>query len=239
VSTSLPVTARLAWWGTSWLRGHVGPDDLLDAVLGDDVTHTVLGRPTGLVGVLGELRAAGATAFAASFPVEGDPVGLGGPPAFTTAAVDLGEAVVVEGAGTGLLPHRVGPTLEWEVTPARRAAVPDVGEADRGLRATLLRSAESLAELDVARWRPEVADRLMDLRRGEPVEAPPGVPPRCVALATRGLAATGIADLALEDDGGALSAAEMQLRRDALLPLHRAGRHALTAACSPAGWPPD
>ena len=33
----LPLAGRLAWWGTSWLRGHVGPDDLLDAVLAGDV----------------------------------------------------------------------------------------------------------------------------------------------------------------------------------------------------------
>jgi len=239
VHTQLPVTARLAWWGTTWLRGSVSPDDLLDAVIGDDVTHTVLGRPGGLLTTLGELRAGGATAFAASFPVEGDATGLGGPPGFTTSAIDRGEAVVVEGSGLGLVPHPVGPTVEWELAPARRGAVPDVGEADRTLRATLLHSAEALAALDVARWRPEVADRLMDLRRGEPVEAPNGVPPRCAALATRGLAALGIADLALEDHGGAITASEMQRRRDALLPLHRAGRHALTAACSPAGWPPD
>ena len=41
----LPLAGRLAWWGTSWLRGHVGPDDLLDAVLaGDEALATKLIR---------------------------------------------------------------------------------------------------------------------------------------------------------------------------------------------------
>ena len=47
-----------------------------------------------------------------------------------------------------------------------------------------------------------------------------------------------IVDLALEDDGGAISAHEIELRREALRPLDRAGRRALVAACSPEVWPP-
>jgi hypothetical protein len=47
-----------------------------------------------------------------------------------------------------------------------------------------------------------------------------------------------IVDLALADDGGALSAAEIEQRRAALVPLERAGRRALVAACSPEVWPP-
>ena len=45
--------------------------------------------------------------------------------------------------------------------------------------------------------------------------------------------------LALEDEGGALSAWEVDQRRGALTPLARAGRRALTAACSPEVWPPE
>jgi hypothetical protein len=48
----------------------------------------------------------------------------------------------------------------------------------------------------------------------------------------------GVVELALEDDGGALSAHEIAQRREALLPLDRAGRRALVAACSPEVWPP-
>jgi hypothetical protein len=41
-----------------------------------------------------------------------------------------------------------------------------------------------------------------------------------------------IADLALEDDGGALTAGEAQARRAPLVTLDRAARRALVAACS-------
>ena len=112
------------------------------------------------------------------------------------------------------------------------------GEADRGLRSALLQSADALAALDVARWRPEVADRLTDLRHRDPLAAPPGVPARCVSLAARALHALEVVDLALEDDGGALSLHEITRREQAILPLGSAARRALVAACSPEVWPP-
>ncbi|MCW2842611.1 MAG: hypothetical protein JWN22_527 [Nocardioides sp.] len=244
MSPTLPASARLAWWGTAWLRGHVVTDLVVDAVLGDDATHAVAGLPGAdgtetLVAALGRLRTAGATGFGAAAPVEGDPVGLGGPRPFNDAALDAGEAVVVLGTGLGLVPQRVGAAITWSAHVAERRQLPDVGEADRGLRAALLEAADALAALDVARWRPEVADRLLNLRHREAVTAPPGVPARCVELAGRGLQALEIAELALEDDGGALTAYEVSARRSALLPLDRAGRRALVAACSPEVWPPD
>lgn len=253
MSTALPASCRLAWWATSWLRGHVVTDLLVDAVIGEDATHAVAGLSAAglpgddstdtLVTALGRLRTAGATGFGAALPVEGDPVGLGGPRAFNTAALETGEAVVVGGAGPGgaslgLVPGRVGAAVTWSAHPAERRQLPDVGEADRGLRAALLETVDALARLDVARWRPEVADRLMDLRHRPHVVAPAGVPPRCVDLAARGMQAVEIVELALEDDGGAVSSYEVESRRGALLPLERAGRRALVAACSPEVWPP-
>jgi hypothetical protein len=239
----LPASARLAWWGTAWLRGHVVTDLVVDAVLGDDATHAVAGLPgtdrtETLVVALGRLRAAGASGIGAAFPAEGDPVGLGGPAAFNADALEAGEAVVAADAGLALVPHRTGAAVTWTVHPAARRQLPDVGEADRQLRSALIDSANELARLDVAHWRPEVADELLNLRHREPVAAPAGVPPRCVDLAARGLQALGIAELALEDDGGAVSAAEIMAREAALRPLARAGRRALVAACSPEVWPP-
>ncbi|GAA1158466.1 hypothetical protein [Nocardioides aquiterrae] len=243
MTTLLPPAARLAWWGTAWLRGHAVTDLVLDAVIGGDATHVVADLPGAdgtatLVEGLAELRRLGATSFGAAFPAEGDPLGLGGPADFNREALDAGEAVVVEGSGLGLVPRRTGAAVVWTAHPAARRQLPDVGEADRELRRGLLETAEALATLDVARWRPEVADRLMDLRHREPLAAPDGVPARCVALAARGLQATGIVELALEDDGASITAYEVQQRRAALVPLDRAGRRALTAACSPEAWPP-
>ena len=137
------------------------------------------------------------------------------------------------------MPERVGAAVTWRPFAAERRQLPDIGEADRALRTALLESADTLARLEVARWRPEVADRLMNLRHRPRVVTPPGVPERCGDLAVRGLQAVEIADLALEDDGGALTAHEADARRAAIAPLGRAGRRALVAAASPEVWPPD
>lgn len=243
MSTPLPPSARLAWWATAWLRGHVVTDLVVDAVIGPDATHAVAGLPGSdatetLVGALGRLRALGATAVGAAFPVDGDPAGLGGPAGFNREALAAGEAVVVAEAGVGLVPQRTGAAITWVAHAAQRRQLPDVGEADRGLRAALPAAADALAALDVARWRPDVADELIDLRRATPLQAPPGVPARCVELAGRALQAMAVVDLALEDDGAAVSASEISARRAALVPLERAARHALVAACSPEVWPP-
>jgi hypothetical protein len=247
MSSPAPSSLALAWWGTAWLRGRVVTDLMIDAVIGQDATHTVAGlgalglgsedAAEGLVTGLGRLRAEGATTLGAAFPVEGDALGLGGPPPFNHAALESGEAVVSD-AGIGLVPHRVGAVITWHAYAAHRRQLPDVGEADRALRAALVETAQVLADLDVARWRPEVADKLLNLRHREPLAPAPGVPDRCVVLAERGLQAAEIVALALEDDGGAITAAEIAARRDGLVPLDRAARRALTAAGSPEVWPP-
>ncbi len=255
---TMPASARLAWWLTAWLRGHEVTDHVLDGVLGGDAAHHVAGlagaglpgaaRAAGdpenaepLVTALAVLRRGGAHAAGLALPAEGDPLGLGGPAEFNAAALEAGEAVVVEtGAGpVGLVPHRAGAGVVWVARRAARRQLPDVGEADRGLRQALLESTDALVRLDVARWRPEVADRLMDLRHRPAPGSPAGVPPRCVALAGRGLQALDIAAVGLEDDGGAVTALEAARRAEALRPLERAGRRALVAACSPEVWPPE
>jgi hypothetical protein len=245
VPSPLPASVRLAWWGTAWLRGRVVADELIDGVVGDDAVHLLGGpdsTPDALVTGLGALRARGADAVGAAVPAEGDLVGLGGPARFNGAALEAGEAALVLDAAsfviTGLVPERVGAAVTWRPIPAERRQLPDVGAADRELRTALLEAAETLARLEVARWRPEVADRLMNLRHRPPVVSPPGVPDRCADLAARGMQAVEIADLALGDDGGALTAQDAEARRAAITPLGRAGRRALVAAASPEVWPP-
>lgn len=241
----MPAAGRVAWWGTAFLRGLLSPDEYVDAVLAGDTTH-VFGDPTGtrsLLEATASARQAGATALGAAFPAPGDPCGLAGPTEFSVAATDAGEAVIALGVraepGIGWVPERVGRAVEWTSYDARRRMPLDLGDADRTLRRTLLDAANDLARLDVARWRPEVADALHDLRAGEPVVAPPGVPARAVDLARRALHLEQVVDLALDNDGAAVSAGEIAARRAVLLPLGRAARHALTAACSPDAWPED
>lgn len=235
----LPWSATLAWWGTAWLRGHVVTDELLDA-LGPH--HAVRGLPDGpgprpLLDLLVAGRRAGADGVGLALPVEGDPVGLGGPRAFNDAALASGEGVVLVGTGYGAVPVDAGDLLEWWWQPAERRQLPDVGESDRALRVAFTDAATALAALDVARWRPEAADLLMNLRHPPEADAPEGTPRRCVELAARGLLARGVVAVALEDDGGAVSSYEMNARREALRPLDRCGLRAVVAACSPEVWP--
>ena len=239
----MPAAGRVAWWGTAFLRGLASPDEYVDAVLSGDASHVVGGADgaRSLLEATAAVRKDGATAFGAAFPAPGDPHGLAGPSAFSVAATEAGEAVVALGVrsepGVGWVPARVGRAVEWTSYAARRRMPPDLGEADRTLRRTLLDAANDLARLDVARWRPEVADALHDLRAGDPVVAPPGVPARAADLARRALHLEEVVDLALDDEGAAISADEIASRRAVLLPLGTAARHALTAACSPDGWP--
>src|SRR5205085_9629496 len=95
-----------------------------------------------------------------------------------------GEGVVLEGADLGLVPHRAGAGVVWTCHHAvSRRQVPDPSEADQSLRQVLVRTTDVLADLDVARWRPEVADELMALRRSADFVFPSGMAPRAVRLA--------------------------------------------------------
>lgn len=243
MTTGLPLdSARLAWFLSAWLRGDVAPDDVLDAVVGQDAAHDVTGLDgpdsIPLVLALGRIRASGAEFAGLALPWPGTSAGLGGPAAFNAAAMDAGEAVVLSGAGLGLVPHRAGAGVVWQCLPASRRQLVDLGEADRGLRRSMAQTGSALAALDVARWRPEVADELMNLTRRPSYAAPPGTPPRAIELAGRAVQALGIVDLALEDTGSALTAYEIDERERTLRPLGDAARAALVAACSPDCWPP-
>jgi hypothetical protein len=239
----LPLSARFAVAFSAWAAGRASLDDARDAIVGDDAAHDITGIP-GAVGAqpliiaLGTLRSHRATGAGLALPVPGDLVGLGGPAEFNAEVIDVGEGVVVEGADLGLVPHQVGAGVQWTCHRAiSHRQLPDASEAEAALRQTLLRTAETLADLDVARWRPEVADELVTLRNGRATGLPDVMHPRAARLASDALRCRSIVDLALQDDGGSVSAAEADARRSALLPLERASRRALVAACSASAWP--
>ncbi len=80
------------------MRGAVVADLAVDAIIGDDATHRVIGattdgEPEGLATALGRLRAEGVSHLGLAWPVEGDPAGLGGPKELNAAAFEAGEAV--------------------------------------------------------------------------------------------------------------------------------------------------
>ena len=257
---------RFAVWSNAMLSGRCDPDTAARNIVGGDVGHHVAGlpghpEPATLPVALNLLRSSGGTAAHLALPVPGNPVGLAGPPAFNEAALDATEAVVVAGvatgpvvvddleaafagtpsqpgstAMTGLVPRQVGPAVQWQVYPANVPAPVDLGEADRALRAALIEAAETLATLDVARWKPEVADDLIDIRRigSNPDDTlAPGYDPRAVRTATTARRCLAIADAALADDGAAVTIVEADARRRAITGLAAAARQALVAACAP------
>ena len=257
---------RFAVWSNAMLSGRCDPDTAARNIVGTDVGHQVAGlpghpEPATLPVALNLLRRDGGTAAHLALPVPGHPVGLAGPPAFNEAALEASEAVVVAGVvlsvdspddleaafsgtspsvgsglGAGLVPRQVGPAVQWQVYPARVPSSVDLGEADRALRAALIESADSLATLDVARWKPEVADDLIDIRRigSNPSDTlAPGYDPRAVRTAATARRCLAIADAALTDDGAAVTIVEADARRRAIGALAAAARQALVAACAP------
>ncbi len=232
----------MAWWLTAWLRGHARPSEVCEAVLDGDAAHDVVGlpgeEPLPLLFALPALRRTGAQGAGLALPVAGHPAGLGGPAAFNRAALEAGEAVVLVGAELGLVPHRAGAGVVWTALPASRRQLTDLGEAARTMRRAWAETASRLADLEVARWSPEVADALMNLRRRPALRHPDGVPADAVDLAVQAQQALAIVDLALADDGAAATAAEAGARRTALVELGRAAREAWVAAASPEVWPP-
>jgi hypothetical protein len=237
-STSLPLSARFALWFSAWADGEVSLDAARDAIVADDAAHDLLGlpgepEPVPVIVGLGKLRAAGATAAGIALPAPGDPLGLAGPTSFNAEALEVGEGVVLEGIDLGLVPRRTGRGVTWTCSPATsRRQVPDPAEADSALRRALVSASSTLVDLDVARWRPEVADELMALRAAADLALPGAMTPRAVRLATLATRCRVIVDLALEDDGGSITLHEAQTRREALLPLDHAARRGLVAACA-------
>ena len=173
-------------------------------------------------------------------PVPGDPRGLPGPGPFTTAALAAGEGVL--GRGLGLVPviTEHGSALgsratcvlwtAYEVVPP----APDpltVAGAEHDLTAATRDAAAALAALDVASWRPEVADGLAKVRRGSTPDLPPGHDGRAVRLLAQADRLSAVLDLAAADaPGGSVTSAEARARDEALRPLHTAVRRARLAA---------
>jgi len=237
----MPRSAEFALWYSAWSSGAASLDDARDAIVGADAAHDVTGIPphsgqsggVPLILALGRFRSAGATAAGIALPVPGDPLGLAGPRDFNADAIEAGECVVFDGADLGLVPHLTGAGVVWSCYQAvSRRQVPDPFEADTSLREAVLTAANALVDLDVGRWQPEVADELRALRRTADLNVPQGLAPRALRLASMSARCRTIVELALEHDGAAVTAREIDKRRVALSPLDHAARRGLVAVCS-------
>ncbi|MCP3821237.1 hypothetical protein NLX86_25035 [Streptomyces sp. A3M-1-3] len=249
---SEPRSGRLAAWGNALLAGSVSPDDAVLSIVGEDAVHRVEGLPgepgpVGLTLALGRLRALGVTGLRVALPAPGHPLGLSGPPEFNARALEAEEAVVAVGAALGLVPevYEVGPEgdlhveVVWHCLPVREAPpadVPSLWEAERELAEALRDATEVLTRLDVAGSGP-VAEAAIDAYRaragrssGRGVLAP-GYPPRAVRVLELAQRVGLLISVAYENGhGGAVSAAEIAARAEALRPVERVARRAQVAA---------
>jgi len=183
---------------------------------------------------------------AAVLPAPGDP--LVGPPDAPAA----GECVLVhsndDGWDLAIVPEigvfgsvlEPGATVVWhthEIDDWRttfQAAVGSLDDAERGLREGLLLATQALVQLDVARWRPEAAERIAAVRDG----SLPGrrlteefkAWPQRVRVMQQAARLRAIVDLATEDDGGAVNLWQSDQRSTALREVDRLARRAMSAA---------
>ena len=256
----LPRSARLAAWGSGVLVGDVGLDAAVRAVVRDDEPHVVRwddapdlpGSPTGRVVDLLTLLAAIAeggpgTSLLLALPVPGDPRGLPGPATLNVDALEAGECVVAEVAGCAhrwaVLPEvtefgsvwEPGALVTWSVREAAPRRAPEsssVADSERELRLALATATQALAGLDVARWREDAADRIAAVRDGALVRdaVPPGTSPRATRVLQSAARVLAIVDLAVEDDGAAITSFEAGSRAQALREVAGVARRAVVAA---------
>jgi hypothetical protein len=249
-SAALAGTATL----TEAQRAVIGDDEPHRVDLGEDDGYEE--RFISLYDAMGSMRELHVPGLRVVLPAPGDTLGLPGPPEFNRIALEAGECVVSEpvttgwtteipgfNPGYGLVPHVTAFGSVWEpgalvvwtehhVLPRRLTVVGSLAEAERELREALVTATETLRRLDVARWRPDAADRIATVRDGElPRGAlPPSAPPRCVRVLGTAARVRAVVELASEDDGAALTAFEIQRRARTLRELDAVCRRAMTAA---------
>lgn len=249
--TLLPRSALLAVWAGAALAGRVPVETAVRAIEADDEPHGVevvdaapLDGCDDLPGLLVGLRAQGVGGLRVVLPAPGDALGLPGPAPVNTEAIEAGEcALGVGGPPVALVPtieefgsaYETGYLVTWRVHACDPLRVTDVGslaEAERHLREALMRATEALTDLDVARWRPDAAERIGGLRsgRGPTGVLPPDSPPRSARVLDLAWRVRGIVELAREDDGAAVSGWEAGRRAEALRGLDDVSRRAVVAA---------
>ncbi len=259
-SPAPPRSALLGAWASAWLAGEAGLPEVVDRVTARDDVHSVsglAGDDVPLEQAMARLRADGVTRLRVVLPEPGDPVGLPGPGAFSTAALEAAEGVLalrLDGQGTGLVPTITshGSVFDGTVTTVVWTAYavtvpgPDPGpflhEAEHDLRLGVVEAARALRDLDVARWRPELGEQLQGLRsaarRGIDTDELPGsYPPRARQLLVQARQLAGVLQLAALDNGAAIDGREAAARTAALRELGRAVRRAHIAAYNAHGLP--
>ncbi|MFV0427685.1 MAG: hypothetical protein ACK5KU_11730 [Beutenbergiaceae bacterium] len=243
MSVSLPRSVVAALW----LGYADGTDDWLSpavtAITGTDEPHRTVDQAP-LTAMLAQFAHQRGT-ICAALPVPHEPVGLAG--VSGTAAMDAGECLVVTSTqgqalvavpavtafGSALEP---GAMVRWQIFSTCASLVPiDLGEARRVLAQALVVAVDALETMDVARWRPDAAEEIAELASaaipGPIADALPAeLDPRRAQLLVRAARLEAIAELAMADDGAALTLWAADQRLAALRHVAGAARQAMTAA---------
>ncbi|MFF5232162.1 hypothetical protein [Dactylosporangium sp. NPDC000521] len=243
-------SARFVAWVRAWRAGLVPCDDAAAEISGDE-EHMVSDVPgtwtdVSLVDAITALSKLHPDEVRLVLPAPGDPRGLPGPGPFSGAALLAGEGVIA--GGLGFVPevrlHTSGSgdefeTVRWQVFVLPAAVPPPLdgpstAEAEAELSAELATATRTLAKLDIAQWRPELAGAIEALRKPDgATDLPPGYDPRARRLYARAAILDRVLALAEHAaPGGAINGYEVQQRDAALRPLTTACRRALVAACN-------
>ena len=233
--------ARLAAWGSAWLAGSAGFDQVLDAVTGKG--RHVGGASFDLAGLnpvgvaLTDWKRAGTPALRLVLPVPGDVRGLTGAPAFRARVLDAGQAVYGNDFGVTVLAGRETPSSAGREFVWHRGDYtelpPDplsLQDAEHDLTEAIRETASDLARRGATSWLADLAPALSDARRaGERLHLPASHPPRAVRLIAQAERLTAVFAVVDRDDTGALTAGERADKLQALAPLRLAVRRALIA----------
>ncbi len=257
-STTVPnVSATLTVWASAWLAGVAAPDNVLDALTAWAPLHRVhaadrvAAGSTGLPGpdhgtvgpatLFAPLRAARDPEVRLVLPVAGDVRGLPAGTDFAAAALEVGHAVLVPGAGMGLVPVPEGQeALRWKVFAVPITALPaehlGLGEAEHLLRTAVRDGAQALLELDVAHGDRHVRGQIAAMLGARPrPDWPQGTPPRALRVLDQADQVAAILQAAQHDSpGGARTASTAAAREQLLRPLCTAVRAARLAAVADA-----
>ena len=195
----------------------------------DESDRWVIIGPNGAVplsAALPSIAARESDMWVLALPAPGASGALRGPAALTADALTVGEAVVAGQAGFALVPHRVGPAVQWRVWPAEPPVPPpSPPEADGALSETVIAAAEALGRLEVAAGvRPSGPVRLATA---------PGLSTRQQARIDRALRLLEACTVALESDGASISSWEAEAR---LRELRRVRAAAAATLCATATW---
>jgi hypothetical protein len=234
IDVHLPAV-RLASHLNALIHGQLSVEVAAHAITEPDVAHHVIdrGQRLGLDPLtahpldtaLPTLRLAERENWVLALPVPGGLGALRGPRELNEAALGAGEAVVGVTAGVGLVPMRVGPAVQWQVFAAERPFTTLTPyDAERALNEVILESAATLSRLEIAAGSRPRDDGGLRLA--------PGYPNRQLVTAERAARLLQAADVALADDGGAISAFEADERARVLRRLRAAASDALCAAVS-------